>query len=105
MNWKLAAAKQQLSKVVRLAQDEPQILHNREQPVAAVISTNELNLFRAWKKEHSDKTLAQAFAALRQTASDESWELEVPGRTDRVNAWIGATEKSAKRSVSKKGRL
>ena len=88
MNWKLGEAKQQLSKVVRLAQKEPQLLQNRELLVAVVVGAEDFGLFREWR-QHREKTLAQAFAELREVARDEAWRFETPNRTDRSNAFLG----------------
>ena len=87
MNWKIAQAKQQLSKVVRLAQKEPQILQNRDEPVAALVSAEEFARFREWQSRHGD-TLADAFEELRKAAEEEEWELRIPPRTDRPNALV-----------------
>ena len=103
MNWKLAEAKQQLSKVVRLAQREPQILQNRDEPVAAVISADEFDRFREWQAR-SGKTLAVAFDELREIARDEDWTLEVVPRVSRPNALldVGAVTSSAPKPAAKK---
>lgn len=104
MNWKLAQAKQQLSKVVRLAQREPQILQNRDEPVAAVVSAEEFERFREWQRR-SGKTLASVFEELRQIAQDESWELEVLPRANRSNPLLESLEvelpAAAKHSAAK----
>lgn len=95
MHWKLAQAKQQLSKVVRLAQKEPQILQNRDEAVAAVVSADEYERFREWK-QRGETTLQQAFEELRQIAQDEDWELEVPPRGDRPNPVLDVVEAPAR---------
>lgn len=87
MSWKIAEAKQQLSKVVRLAQKEPQILSNRDEPVAAVVSMEELARFREWQAR-SGKSLDQAFDELRKVAQEEDWELVVPERASRDNPML-----------------
>jgi hypothetical protein len=88
MIWKLAHAKEQFSKVVRLAQSEPQVLHNRDLAVAAVIGAKDLDSFRAWRKAQSEMTLMSAFAHVRALAKEEVWELAIPVRQDRANAWL-----------------
>jgi prevent-host-death family protein len=87
VNWKLADAKQQLSKVVRLSQSEPQILQNRNEPVAAVVSVEEYERFREWR-DREGKTLSAAFEELRRIAAEESWELDLPPRGNRPNALL-----------------
>jgi prevent-host-death family protein len=99
MHWKLADAKQQLSQVVRLAKGEPQILQNRDEPVAAVVNLEEFERFREWQRRN-EKTLAEAFADLRQIAADENWEPTLPPRRDRPNAFLEtvAARPTARRS-------
>lgn len=97
MNWKLADAKQHLSRVVRLAREEPQILQNRDEPVAAVVSLADFERFREWQRRN-EKTLAEAFAELRHTAAEEDWELEPSVRTDRMNPLLGAGDSTRPRS-------
>jgi prevent-host-death family protein len=87
VSWKIGEAKQQLSKVVRLAQKEPQILSNRDEPVAAIVSMEELERFREWQAR-SGKTLDEAFEELRKTAEEEEWELVGPARASRDNPML-----------------
>jgi hypothetical protein len=97
MNWKLAEAKEQFSKVVRLAQAEPQVLHNRDLAVAAVISAKDLDSFLAWRLAQSEMTLASAFERVRALAQEEDWELVIPARQDRASAWMD--DKPARKAV------
>ena len=39
--WKVGAAKAQFSNVISSSQSEPQLIYNRDQPVAAIISIDE----------------------------------------------------------------
>jgi prevent-host-death family protein len=103
MHWKLADAKQQLSRVVRLAKDEPQILQNRQEPVAVVVNLEDFERFRQWQ-QRNEKTLAEAFADLRQIAEDEGWETPLPPHRDRPNAFLEtvAARPTAKRSAGER---
>ncbi len=85
MSWKIAEAKQQLSKVVQLAQTEPQTLQRRDEAVAVIVSAEEYRRFEGWK-ERSEGSLADAFARVRAVAVDEGWELSVAPRTNRAAA-------------------
>jgi prevent-host-death family protein len=91
VKWKLAEAKQQLSKVVRLSQREPQILQNRNEAVAAVVSVEEYERFREWR-DREGRTLQSAFEELRRISEAESWELELAPRADRPNPFVAARE-------------
>lgn len=93
MNWNVAQAKQRLSEVIREAQSEPQLIYNRDTPVAAVIAAEELAEFQTWKNAQaatSRKTLGDEFAELRQILIEEGLEngLEIPPRVDRPNAFL-----------------
>ena len=76
MDWNVAQAKQRLSEVIREAAHEPQLIYNRNQPVAAVIAVEELAAYRAWKAEKAaqqaaPQTLFDAFAELRRIAAGD----------------------------------
>lgn len=105
MNWKIAQAKQQLSKVVRLAQTEPQILQNRDEAVAAVVSAADFARFQEWQRLSSN-ALSQAFERIREIAKDEDWTLVVPARTDRDNPFSALTdgERQPKKAGSRRAR-
>jgi len=81
MNWNVAQAKQHLSEVIREAAHEPQLIYNRNRPVAAVIAAEDLADYRAWK-EHQAKpqTLFDAFAELRRLAAGAPDPLPEPDR-------------------------
>lgn len=82
MKWKLAEAKQQLSEVVRRAAREPQVLCNRERPVAVVISADGLEDYLQWRQSRRH-TFADAVDRLVQVAREERYEFEAPPRVDR----------------------
>lgn len=71
MNWNVAQAKQHLSEVIREAAHTPQLIYNRNRPVAAVIAAEDLASYETWKKAQSaseKKTIAEEFAELRSLA-------------------------------------
>ncbi len=97
MNWNVGQAKQHLSEVIREAAREPQVIYNRNQPVAAVIAANELAEYSAWKAARVTKprrNLADEFAELRQLLIDAGYEdgLDCGARTDRPNAMLQMLE-------------
>ena len=49
MPWKVGSAKQHLSEVIACAAREPQIIYNRDRPVAAVIGVDRLEAFMKWQ--------------------------------------------------------
>jgi prevent-host-death family protein len=95
MNWNIAQAKQRFSEVVKQASEEPQLIYNRNQPVAAVIGAEEFAAFEEWRKARSKpRTLADEFEELRQLIQAEGFEdgLELPPRSDRPNAFVEMLE-------------
>ena len=80
MNWNIAQAKQHFSDVVKQAATEPQIIYNRNTPVAALITADELADYHAWKEGRNQKTLGEEFAELRRLAAGEPDPLPEPDR-------------------------
>lgn len=93
MTWKIAQAKQNFSRLIRAAAEEPQYIYNRSRPVAAVVSGETFELFETWRREQQRRpSLAEAFAELRAICAEEDCEfLEVP-RRDRPNPFAGDTD-------------
>jgi prevent-host-death family protein len=97
MNWNVAQAKQHLSEVIREAAREPQLIHNRNRPVAAVIAAEDLAEYRVWKETRAlppTRMLADEFAELRRILVDAGFEdgLEIPPHIDRPNAFVQMLE-------------
>lgn len=80
MNWNIAQAKQHFSDVVKQAATEPQIIYNRNTPVAALITADELEEYRRLKAACLPKSLGEAFAELRQLAAGDPDPLPEPDR-------------------------
>ena len=87
MTWKVAAAKQQFSEVLRRAEDEPQIIKNRERVVGALIGGDEVEAYLAWRQSQR-RPLAAMLARGQLIAAEENVTLEVPPRRDRPNALL-----------------
>lgn len=86
MDWKIAHAKQNLSRLIREAAKEPQIIYNRNLPVAAVIDRETFSHFEAWRREQErQRPLAEAFAELRSLCAEEGYEFPEIERRDREN--------------------
>jgi PHD/YefM family antitoxin component YafN of YafNO toxin-antitoxin module len=88
MHWKVAEAKQKFSDIVRQAAREPQLIFNRDRLVAAVVDAQTFAAFQAWREQEERRSLADAFAELRQIAAEEHYSLELPPRLDRANAFV-----------------
>jgi len=80
--WSIAAAKAELSKVVRRAQREPQVLENRGEPVAVVIGIDE---YRSSSEQRARTAAWHGF--LERTAAmvveTGGIDLDLPPRTTR----------------------
>ena len=97
MIWNIAQAKQHFSDVVKQAATEPQIIYNRNTPVAAMIAAEDLAEYQALKQAASTpakKSLLDHFAEMRQILIDAGYEngLEIPPRVDRPNAFVEMLE-------------
>lgn len=91
MPWNIAQAKQHFSEMVKKAAEEPQLISNRYQVVAAVIEAAEFARFEEWKKaQKKPNILAEDLAESRQLLREEGFEdgLEIPPRADRPNAFV-----------------
>lgn len=86
MTWKISQAKQNFSQMIRAAAKAPQYIHNRNQPVAAVIGGDVYALFETWLREQqSRRPLSAAFSELRALCAEEDYELPESIRQDRRN--------------------
>ena len=89
-SWRIGAAKQQFSEVVRRSATEPQRIYNRDLLVAAVVSPELLDEAETRQRRQLDRSLADIFTELRTICADEDWELPVGARTNR-EGWPTAT--------------
>jgi prevent-host-death family protein len=87
MSWNIADAKQRFSELVKQAVAEPQLIYNRKRLVAAVIDADEYQAFKAWSEQRAARSLADEMAELRELMQQEDYELAVPPRTTRPNAF------------------
>ncbi len=86
MEWKIAEAKQRLSRVIQAAAKDPQLIFNRDRLVAAVIDPAQFEAFKSWQQRRS-ASLAGDFQELRSICAEESYVLEAPSRADRLNSF------------------
>lgn len=99
MSWNIAQAKQKFSEVVRLTAEEPQVIYNRGRVVAAVIDAKTLEAIEACRRQARTPTLAEELAELRRIAAEEDYELEIPPRGDRPNAFVQMLEEEERLSA------
>jgi prevent-host-death family protein len=92
MSWKIADAKQRFSELVRQAVAEPQLIYNRKRLVAAVIDAEDYQAFKAWSEQRAARSLAEEMAELRQLMQEEDYELILPPRSSRPNAFTAACD-------------
>ena len=98
MNWKIAQAKQRLSELLRAANEEPQLVYNRQRLVAAVVDGETFEAFRRWYQGARQRSIGDAFAELRMICAEEDdWELPTSERRDRVNPFTEALDDAALR--------
>jgi len=83
-NWKVAEAKAQFSKLLRSAEKSPQIIENRGQEVAVVLSMDEYRSLQDSRESAQPAArLAEFLDFSRQLCSEEGLELEPPVRANR----------------------
>ena len=85
--WNIAAAKQDLSRVLKAAQLEPQVIANRGRPVAAVIAYESLETLLR-KKSAVAPSLASLLDPLRAALLSEQVKFVAPKRSTRRNAVV-----------------
>jgi prevent-host-death family protein len=102
MDWKIGEAKQQLSDLVRRSSEEPQILFNRDRPVAAVINVAEFRQFVAWQTSRSKRPLVDALAEAQRICQEEDYSFEVPARADRPNPLVEEAPRVSRRHQHRK---
>lgn len=83
-HWQVGEAKQRFSALIRAARSGPQRIFNRKSLVAAVVNAETFESFQAWR-ERRKRSVADAFAELRQICAEEDYRLEIPRREDRLN--------------------
>jgi prevent-host-death family protein len=85
MDWKIANAKSQFSELISLAVKEPQIVCNRQNPVAVVLSYEEYNRLKDLDVVLHRRPKWAKFAEYSIQLVDKKNlpEIELPSRSDR----------------------
>ena len=88
MEWKIANAKSQFSELISQAEKEPQVVCNREKPVAVVLNFDEYNRLRDLDIiVHRLPKLAKFAEYSIQLVDKKSLpEIILPSRSDRVDS-------------------
>lgn len=87
MQWTIAQARQRFSELLRQAADAPQIVTNRDRPVAAVVDAETFREFQEWKTRKRT-SLAECFQELRKICREENYEFVTTDRTERANSFL-----------------
>ena len=88
MIWKIAQAKKRFSEMIHKAKKEPQMIYNRNNIVAAVVSAEEYEEFKKYKNKIESDSLESAFSELREICTEENYEIILPERKNRNVDWI-----------------
>ncbi len=88
MNWRIAQAKQKFSELISAVRQEPQLIYNRDQLVAAVIKAKMFQQFLAWQQLQQKPSLTQTFAELARLCAEENYHLEFTPRQNRLNPFV-----------------
>lgn len=92
MNWRIAQAKQKFSQLISAVRQEPQLIYNRDQLVAAVIEAKMFQQFLAWQQVQQKPSFTQTFAELARLCAEEDYHLEVTPRQNRLNPFVDDLE-------------
>jgi hypothetical protein len=87
MPWKLEDAQQQFSELIHAAVEEPQLIYDQNQLVAAVVKADVFQDFLVWQQQSQKTSLANVFAEFRELCAEENYRLETPPRSDRSNSF------------------
>jgi len=83
--WKISEAKAKLTALLTSCIKEPQIICNREKPVAVVINVKLFEELMQIKKKERKPSMAELLEELKSIREIEIVEIEIPERKDRVN--------------------
>ena len=92
MDWKVAQAKQNLSKVIQAAAAEPQRIFNRDRLVAVVVNGE---TFEELERNQDRRSIGDELAEFRSLCAAEGYELPLISRSDRPNSFVEALDDEA----------
>jgi hypothetical protein len=82
--WKVGEAKQKFSEVLRRAAVAPQVIHNRDRVVGAVLGAEDARAFMDFRAR-GRAPLAEELREARRICEEEGEDLLVAPREDRPN--------------------
>ncbi len=80
--WKISEAKAKLSEVIECGCREPQIIVNRDKPVAVLVSIEEFNKFNEFQQESRKLSIKELLMEIRKI-NDQEGDLELSPRRNR----------------------
>ncbi len=80
--WKISDAKARFTEVINLGKIEPQIIMNRNKPVAALIDYDDYEDFDKFLREKDRPTVSQLLMELSEINQVEE-DFDTPARTNR----------------------
>ena len=87
-SWQLYEAQSQLSEIVKLCAQEPQMIYENTKPLGIVVDTKFFQeLMALWSRHHP--TIAELLDELDGIRLEETVDIEIPARVDR-EVTIGA---------------
>jgi len=84
MKWKISEAKAKFSELVAKGQTEPQIIVNRERPVAVLIDVQRFRRFEKLWQENERPKVRDFLREIREINEEEE-DLKIPPRVNREN--------------------
>jgi prevent-host-death family protein len=91
--WNIVDTKAKLSEVIKRANVEPQIIENRGEPIAVILSMEEFNRLNKIagenKKSATMKDFLQLSKRLSKKIQEEGIEFNLPDRKDRKISNLG----------------
>ena len=89
MRWCVAEAKKRFSEMIRRAGEAPQMVYRRNKLVAVVLDPATYRELEE-RQASAGRTLLETTEEIRRLVAEEGYELVVPERRDRPNAFAGA---------------
>ncbi len=84
MDWNVAAAKSQLSELIGLAMNDPQVIYNRKQPSVVVVKYEEFTRLKNLDiLVHSTRKWSKFIEFSNDLTQKKMAPIELPSRSDR----------------------
>ncbi|MBW2318306.1 MAG: type II toxin-antitoxin system prevent-host-death family antitoxin [Deltaproteobacteria bacterium] len=93
--WKISEAKAKFTALLESCRKGPQIICNRERPVAVVIDVKLFDEVMELRKTQEKPSIAELLQELQSIQQSETSEIEMPPRQDRPNSIQEASDEMA----------